>query len=226
VFAVVIGIPAGLFVWAGFELAGNTLNNTYRSIIAVLIIVPVLAAFALFLNVPLPPKHEQLWVLAMVLVPGIGIGLVTGSHLHLGHELVRGGDRVGTVLGVFAGITGVMLRLKVVVLFMASAITLICALQSPEFRELHRLWSLLMFAHFAGGMALLFTRLKGDVLVPLGVIVNAPVIAAVVQCPFPAFRYLAIGYLALWAVFLLTRWRQTQVAFSVLNEEFRYYLID
>jgi hypothetical protein len=32
--------------------------------------------------------------------------------------------------------------------------------------------------------------------------------------------------LALWAMFVLTRWRQTQVALSALEEEFRYYLID
>jgi hypothetical protein len=228
VFAVAMGIPAGLFVWAGFEIAGNTLNHIYRSIIAVMIILLIFVSFALFLGAQLPPPDEQLWVLAMVLAPGIGVGLVTGSRLHLGHELVRGGDRVGVVLRVFSVITGVLLRLKVAVLFMASAITLICTLQSPDYTDLHRLWSLLAFAHFAGSMALLFARLKGDVLLPLGVIVNAPVIAALVKFPtlFPGFRWVAIAYLALWAVFLLTRWRQTQVAFSVLNEEFRYYLTD
>ena len=228
VFALVMGVPAGLFVWAGMELARNTLNYIYRSVIAVIIAGVVFLVFALFLNALPPPGDEELWVLAMVLAPAVGVGLVTGSRLRIWHELVRGGDRVGTVLRVFAGITGVMLRLKVVVLFMASAIAVICALQTSPIEQGYRLWSLLAFAHFAGGVTLLFARLKGDVLLPLGVIVNAPVVAALVKFPdqLPVLRYLAIGYLALWAVFLLTRWRQTQVAFSVLNEELRYYLID
>lgn len=226
--ALAMGVPAGLFVWAGIQLARNTLNNIYRSIIAVLIVLPVCVAFAILIKAPLLPQNEQLWVLGMVLAPAIGIGLVTGSNLRLWHELVRGGDRVGPMLRVFAGLTGFVLRVKVVVLFMASAIALICILQTYPNEQGYRLWSVLMFAHFAGAMALLFARLKGDVLVPLGVIVNAPVVAVLMKFPDmpPVFSYMAIGYLALWAVFLLTRWRQTPNTFSVLKEEFRYYLID
>jgi hypothetical protein len=35
-----------------------------------------------------------------------------------------------------------------------------------------------------------------------------------------------MAYLVLWAMFLLTRWRQTYQALSVFGEEMRYYLID
>lgn len=41
-----------------------------------------------------------------------------------------------------------------------------------------------------------------------------------------AVGYIAANFLLVWAVFLLTRWRQTPVALSFLKEEFRYYLID
>ena len=229
VFAIVLAVPAGLFVWAGFEIAGDTLNQIYRSVIAVVIMAPAILYLFMGVIAATPPTHEQIWVLALLLVPAMGIGLVTGSRLRLWRELVRGGDRVGAILRGVAGVTGVMLRVKVVFLFMASTIAVICTLQStaPEF-EPYRAWSILMFAHFAGAVALVLARVKGDVLVPLGVIVNAPVVAALVKspAPFPAFPYLVIGYLALWTVFLLTRWRQTPAAFSALNEEFRYYLID
>jgi len=38
--------------------------------------------------------------------------------------------------------------------------------------------------------------------------------------------YGGIGYLAAWAIFLLTRWREIYAALSVLGEEIRYYLSD
>ncbi len=196
----------------------------YRSVIGVVIVALVFAGLALVLVATQPPPAEQLWTLALILAPGIGVGLVTGTRLRLWHELVRKGDRVGTLLGVFAGLTGVVLRVVVAVLFMASGIALIGILQSPGPQQIHWLWWTLMCAHFTAGGVLLFARMEAEVLLPLAVIVNAPVVAAALT--FPWLRYVAIGYLALWALFLLTRWRQTQVAFSVLKEEFRYYLID
>ena len=227
-FALVMGVPAGLFVWAGMELAGNTLNNIYRSVIAVIIVALVFMSFAIFLNAPLPAEHEQHWVLAMVLSPAIGVGLVTGSRLRVWHELARGGDRVGTVLRFLAGFSGVVLRTTVVVLFMVSCIALVSILQSPPYQRTDRIWAILACAHFTAALVLVFARMKSELLLPLAMIVTAPVAVRLFVVPevWELVRYLAIGYLALWAVFLLTRWRQTQVAFSVLNEEFRYYLID
>lgn len=228
VFAFAIGVPAGLFVWAGFEVAGYILNNIYRSVIAVAIITPAFVAFALVLNAPFPPEHEQLWVLAMILAPAIGVGLVTGSRLRLWHELDRGGDRVGSTLTFLAGFSGVLLRTTVVVLFMVSCIALIGILQSSYYQQTDRIWAILAFAHFSPALLLVFARTKIELLMPLAVIVTAPVAVRLFVLPelWDLVRYVAIAYLALWGVFLLTRWRQTQVTFSVLNEEFRYYLID
>ena len=224
VFGVPAGVTIGLFIWAGFEMAGNTLNIISRSIIAVMLIALAYLSIVLVFGWPLPPPELQFWLLAMILAPGIAIGLVTSSRLWLWSELVRKGDRVGKVLGIFAGLTGVVLRLIVASLFMASLVALIGILQSPGPQQIPLLWWALMAAHFTAGGALLFVRIKTDVLLPLAVIANAPMVAVLMK--FPQLQYVAIGYLALWAVFLLTRWRQTQVAFSVLKEEFRYYLID
>ena len=224
VFAVPAGLTVGLFIWAGFEMAGNTLNSAYRSIIAAMMIALAYLAILLVFGWPWPPPEMQFWVLGMILAPAIGIGLITGSRLRLWHELVRKGDPVGPVLAVLAGLTGVVLRLTVAFFYMVSLVTLIGVLQSPGPQQIHLVWWILMFVHFAAGGVLVFVRLKTDALLPLAVIANAPVIAVLIK--IPEVQYVAIGYLALWAVFLLTRWRQTQAAFSVLKEEFRYYLID
>lgn len=224
VFAVGVGVTIGLFIWAGFEMAGTTLNVASRSIIGAMMIALACLATMLVFGWPLPPPEEQPWALAVILAPGIGIGVVTGSRLRVWHELVRRGDPVGRVLGVFAAVTGVILRLLVVNSFITSPIALVGILQSEGPQEIHWHWWALMCAHFTAGTVLLFARMKTEMLLPLAVIVNAPVVA--VSLTFPELRYAAIAYLALWAVFLLTRWRQTPVALSFLKEEFRYYLID
>ena len=228
VFTIAVGVPAGLFVWAGFETARNTLNTFYRTVIAVATLTTFFVGLAVFLNAPLPDGRGHFWVLAMVLAPGIGVGLVTGSQLRLWHELVRGGDRVGIVLTLLAGFSGLVLRLTVAVLFMVSAIALISILQSPYYRHADRVWAILAFGHFTAAFVLVFARLKMELLLPLAVIVTAPVAVRFFVLPevWELVRYAAIGYLALWTAFVLTRWRLTQVAVSVLNEEFRYYLID
>jgi hypothetical protein len=35
-----------------------------------------------------------------------------------------------------------------------------------------------------------------------------------------------IGYLAVWAAFLIARWSRTHLALAFLKQELRYYLID
>ena len=223
VFAVGVGVTIGLFIWAGFEMAGTTLNIASRSIIGVVMIGFACLAMAVVCGW-WPEPEWGYWVHGMVVAQGIGIGVVTGTRLRVWHELVRRGDQVGKVLGVFAALTGVLLRVLVVNLVMYSSVGLIGILQSDSPQQIHWRWLALMCAHFTAGAVLLFARMKTDVLLPLAVIVNAPVGAAMMT--FPQLWYVAIAYLALWALFLLTRWRQTPVAFSFLKEELRYYLID
>lgn len=218
---VAAGLIVGLILWAGMEMAGDKLNTVFRSIIAAIMVGLGWLAFSVLLDRPLPPPT---WGLSMILAPGIGIGLVTGSRLRLWHELVRKGDPVGPTLGVLAGLTGVLLRLTVAYWCMGWLVLLIAILQSPDPQEINVFWWIFVFGHFAAGSVLVFARVKTDVLLPLAVSANAPMVAVLLK--FPWSQYVVIGYLALWAVFLLTRWRQTQVALSVLNEEFRYYLID
>ena len=219
----VVGGPAGAFIWAVGEIANRPLNKIYGTAIG----VTVVALAWLYFAYPFPGPLER-WFLEAVFLPGLGIGVVTGSRLRVWHELVRKGDALGKVLGSIAAFSGVVLRLTAVALFMVSFIALISILQSSYYQRVDRIWSLLAFSHCTAALVLVFARMKIELLLPLSVIVIVPIAVRLFVLPdlWELVRYGMMGYLALWAVFLLTRWRQTQAALSVLNEEFRYYLID
>ena len=130
---------------------------------------------------------------------------------------------------ILAGLSGFVLRPAVVFSFMCCLIVLIARLQPAYYWGDHDwVWPALLCGHFAAGVAVLFARLKTSLLFPLALIANAPIIAALVQFRLsrPDVTYAAISYLSVWAVFLLARWRQTDLALSFLNEEIHYYLID
>ncbi len=226
--AVGIGIPTGLAIWICAWFADRPLNRMYRSVIGVSILAVIWFGLALFFSWAPTSSRDQAWLLGLILFPGIGIGLVTNSRLRIWHELVRKGESVGRLPRFFAGLSGLVLRPLVVLLFMICLIALIAISQWDYYQQEDRIWSILFFCHFAGGFALLFWRMKTSVLVPLVLLVNVPMVVAVFE-----YRYFAhelwpvpIVYLAVWAIFLLSRWRQTDFALSFLNEEFRYYLID
>ena len=57
------------------------------------------------------------------------------------------------------------------------------------------------------------------------VLINTPVVMLLTefQRQQPGFTwYVLVAYVALWAMFLLTRWRQTYQALSVPGEEIHY----
>lgn len=224
IFGALISVPAGLAISVASQLAHRPLNMIFRAAIGIAIV-----AFGwVILAVPFGWSPLQLWVLGATLAPGIGIGLVTGSRLRLWRELIRQGDLVGPVLRVFAALSGFVLRVAVASLFMVSCIALISILQSSDYQRIDRIWAIVAFAHFAVGLTLLLVRMKTAVLLPLAVILNAPLVVRLFTPPQleELIPYVAIAYLELWAIFLVTRWRQTQTAVSVLEDEFRYYLIE
>jgi hypothetical protein len=219
-----VGAPAGLSIWAASQFTHRSLNWIFRTVIAT---ATVAVAWLLLAGIAMWSPLE-LWVLAAILLPALGISVVTGSRLRLWHELARRADPVGPVLRVFSSASGVVLRTTVVFLFMASCIALVGILQSSYYQQIDRTWALVSLVHFTPALALVFVRMKTEWLLPLAVIVNVPVVVRLVTPPdlVEPMWYVALCYLALWTVFLLTRWRQTQVALSVVEEEFRYYLIE
>jgi len=232
-FGLATGVPAGLLIWAGAKVARGPLHTINRCVLGVLVLS--VASFFLWLSwfeQDTSPEVQR-WALPVILVPGIMIGLITGSRLRLGRELIRGGE--ATALKLLAGLTGLLLRVVVVFLFLASVITTISVLQLyshattqlPAQVRAELIWTVLLFCHSTLAVVVLFVRMKIWPLAILTTIAATPVFASLFVAEIdPLVRYIVIGYLATWAMFLLTRWRQTDVALSALEKELRYYLID
>ena len=219
------GIPAGFIIWACTRSDARPLHRAYRCAIALLVLLPgwlyvSSIAFSAIASV-------QLWMLACLLVPGLMIGLFTHSRLRVGRELVRGGEAVGRGSRVLAGISGVVLRLAVVLLFMESVVGLVRLLYQPTTNN-ELIWTTLACGHFTASLFVVFSRSHIGLLTALSAIALAPLIILFVKLPgmTETLRYVFNGYFGLWALFLQTRWRQTDDALAFLNEEIHYYLID
>lgn len=230
---IVIGTPIGFILWVFTRVSDRPLSPPYRATIAVLLQAIGCFALLLFFMRKMPTGKAQLGVLLIIAVTGIMIGSLAGSSLRIGRELVRTGEAKHLVARIFAVVTGLILRCNVVPAFLASVMVATLALQSYFYEkqyveELDPRWIAAAFGHFALASIVLFARLKFEVMAVLTAIVSAPVIAGLRMFPQMPLElwYLLVGYLVTWALFLLSRWRQTDAALAVLNSELRYYLID
>jgi hypothetical protein len=229
------GLVAGFLIWAATKEADGQLLTITRSLIGVL--VTALAWFALWYflltegNISL---EAQVWLLLGVAVSGVSIGVMTGSRLRPWRELVRGGETKTTALKILAGLIGLVLRSVVVFLFLSSLIVAISMTQlyfldheqAYKYVRLEMVCYLLLLGHFSIGVVILFARMRFWSLVLLTVISSGPVVATLWLPGLNPPQEVVIGYLGVWALFLVTRWRQMDVAVGALNEELRYYLID
>ncbi len=229
------GSVAGFLIWAATKEVDGPLLGITRSLIGVFVMG--LAWFALWSFVLRDDfsADVHLWLFLGVVVSGMLIGAVTNSRLRVWRELVRGGETKTTLLRILAGFIGLVLRVVFVCLFLLAVIGAIATVQfyllgpQPPYAHLRIeiFWMLLLLGYTAFGVVVLFARMKFWSLVILTVLANSPLLASLcLQQWNPDERLFIIGYLGVWALFLLTRWRQTDVAWSYLEAEFRYYLID
>jgi len=212
-FALATGLPSALLIWMGNRLAKRPLNVFNRCLIAVLVIAAGWFVIWLFLVEWTPSLEAQFWTLEAIVVTGILMGLVTGSRLRLWRELVRQGEANGTVPRIFAALTGLVLRVFTVLLFLSSLSWLISVLQladpMSEYGYTALIWTAAVFGHSALSVVVLFVRMRFRVTVLLTAIAATPVIAGFRDADLhTAARCILAGYLGLWSLFLLTRWRQ------------------
>ena len=228
VFALLAGTVAGFLIWACGRLAYAPLNGATRVVTGVAVVTIAWVVLALVFSINSPPRGEEAWLLALALTPGIGIGIFTNSRFRLWRELVGGGEAAGTVSRVLAAVSGLLLRLTVVLLFMDSLVVLGFLCNEPHINERDLICTSLLCGHLAASAVVLFVRTHIGLLTAISAIAFVPLVIALVMFPelTEALRYVLIGYFGLWAMFLQTRWRQTDAAVSFLNEEIHYYLID
>lgn len=224
---VIVGAPVGLIIWVCSKNGAAPLHWVYRAVIAVLFLSPGQFYFSLLVFAEPPPAKQQLWLLGWLVLPVIAIALITGSSVRPWRELVRGGEATGRIARLLAGLTGIIVRVTVVLLFMESVLAVICFQRVTGHHD-QRTAALLLCGHFTASLAVLFVRMPFWLVAALAAIALEPVIAVLYAVPDipPAVRYVIFGYLGAWALFLLARWRGTYNAFAFLNEEIHYYLID
>jgi hypothetical protein len=219
------GVPAGFIIWACTRSDARPLHWAYRCGIALLVLLPgwLYLSSIMFGAV----ASVQLWFLAWLLVPALVIGLLTHSGLRVGRELARGGEAVGGTSRVLAALSGVVLRVLVVLSFMESFLATICLARAPNFQQ-ELILTTLLCGHFAAGTIVLFVRTDLELLAIIASIALAPLIIAFVTFPqlTEILRYVFAGYIGWWVMFVFTRSRQLDRVLSFLNEEIHYYLMD
>jgi hypothetical protein len=223
VWGMLIGLFVGLVIWASTKLVGE-LNVVVRSVLGIVALVLFAAAFYSLLTVlEVNWRWSDSPVYVYYLATGVAYGAVTGSRLQPFRELVRGSEAAKS--RVLTGISGLVLRVLLILGLMESILSVCALLQDYQ----HRYLALIALCHFAVASVIVFTRLKFWLLLPLALIVNLPIVWLITEFlkdELPVYRYLSFSYLAIWAMFLLARCSLTYSTLTALKQELRYYLID
>ena len=142
------------------------------------------------------------------------------------HELVRT-EVPGRAAVILGGFTGAILCMILTSLLIGSVLTLSVMLSEGTSEE-NTFWGALAVWHTAVGLVVVLSKIKFRQLQLLATIVNVPVAMCLVryQKELGILQYFVFGYLDVWLLFLLARWRPTYKLLAVLNEEIHYYLID
>ena len=223
-FGSAVGSIKGTVIWACAKLIRHRLGWLLRATIASVV-------FLLIIRVP-PfnadvQSDSQEWVIRATAVIGLTFGLLVGSRLQPWQALVRTTGTIGTKSARLAGLTSFVLRSAILFLFLFFGLVLLSVMETPDSRESR--WIALITIHLTLSLILVFIETKLWLLATMAVLINAPVVMLMTEFQRQQLGfawYVLMAYLVLWAMFLLTRWRQTYLALSVLGEEMRYYLID
>ena len=133
----------------------------------------------------------------------------------------------GRAPAILGGITGAILRLVLIFCCMTSVMALLIVLQTDG-KPINLFWTVLAVWHFAVGLVVVSLKMKLRQLQTLATVVNIAVVMYLVkyQQDLGSLQYWIFGYLDLWLLFLLARWRPTYKLLAFLNDEIHYYLID
>jgi hypothetical protein len=227
------GVCEGVLIWGCTYLVGHRLNVVLRAVIGIVVLAILIIVYNLVFAEPSPPPPENgsgsnyLLLIGIYIAHGVLFGLVTGSRFRPIDELLRGTSPPQHL--VLTGISGFALRVFVIFSLMESVLNLILSLQGWRFSRIEFTFAVIALSHFMAAAVIVFVRMPFWLLLPLGLIVNFPIVAFitdVLQDDWVLFRYLTYFNLALWAIFLLSRWSLKCSALSFIKKELRYYLID
>ena len=222
---IIMGLFQGLVVWGWMRLAKHHLSWGYR--VAIAVSTATMFVLLWFL-IWVPQLTDHLFPLAVYLSICVALSLAAGSKLQPWRELVRGAEAMPQQWRPLTGITGLLLRVVVVFFLMESILATSITLR-VDYPQLDLTFVLIALSHCVVAFVIVFARFKFWLLLPLALLVNVPMLLWLKEFGKDSevfLSYFVIGYLALWAAFLLSRWRGTYSALATVKEELRYYLID
>ena len=230
---VILGFGAGwgtvkaLVIWTCAKLARRRVPWLIRSLIAAGVLTGLSRVSEVFFPHEPGPPVSLSWLVGSTVFVALTCGIVIGSNLNPWRALVRGAGFIAPKSAFLAGMTGFILRLAIVFAFMGAVLLMIC---TTQVNSTHKdvVWAIIIFCNLTVALLVVFIRMPFWLLLILSTLVTAPVVMLVAEFQYKLEWgfYLIIGYLAVWIVFLLARWRPTYSALAVINDEIHYYLID
>ena len=231
-FGLAFGVLEGVLIWACNYIVGHRLHAVVRAVVGVISLAILLTGYNFLFAEPSPYREEvstidYVFFYGVYIGYGVLFGLVIGSRFEPVAELLRGTSPPQWL--VVTGLTGLALRVFVIFGLMESVLNLIWTLQRERIPAAEFAFGVIALSHFIAGVVIIFVRMPFWLLLPLALIINLPIVALITDVltekEFP-LQYITIGYLSLWAAFLLTRVRVPEAPLSFIKKEIRYYLID
>ncbi len=232
VFGIGFGVLEGALIWACSYIVGHRLHALLRAVVGVISLLILLKGYNFLFAEPSPYREEVSTIEYLIFYGvytayGILYGLVIGSRFEPVSELLRGTSPPQWLI--LTGLTGLALRVFVIFGLMESVLNIIWTLQRERASATYFAFGVIALVHFVAGVVIIFVRMPFWLLLPLALIINFPIVTLITdvltETEFP-LQYITIGYLGLWAVFLLTRVRVPEPAINFIKRELRYYLID
>jgi len=221
------GLLEGAIIWACAYMTGHRLNVVVRASIGVVVLVLLLFAIDfLFAKHSANANTVSVAHISIYISCGVLFGLVIGSKFDPLHEFIRG--TTPPRWSFLTAITGFALRLLVILFLMYSILIFIWTLM-VNFTRREFTFAVIALSHFIAALVIVFVRMPFWVLLPLALLVNFPIAVFITDVLGPdqsADRVITLGYLHVWAAFLLCRFSVPQPALLFIKKELRYYLFD
>jgi len=203
----VFGAFEGSFLWACTHFARRRFNFLLRACIGLVVHYALMTSTLLLWpgrssDEPLPTAVYLVFYFGF----GLVFGLVVGSRFQPWHELFRGTTSTPW-RSVATGLTGLALRVVVILSLMESVLNLIWERQRLEMHTDYMI-AVIAVGHFVAAVVIVFVRMPTWLLLQLALLVNFPVIlfiTEVLRSSYSPMWTLSFIYLAIWFAFLVTR---------------------
>jgi hypothetical protein len=228
-YGVVFGIFQATLIWASSYVIPFRLGPAARSFIALLGVVILLVATAYFFQDETPRKPSESNYFdnaALILLVATAFGVVTGSKFNALRLFMCGIGKTKSKTWFVSNLSGSVLRLLVLYGAMRAILVTILICGSSSTNNETR-FMLILLAHSIPAVIIVFFNLRFIFLSILASAVNIPTVHLLFKLidERNSFSNVLVGYIALWAIFLLSRSPIVHAASKCVWSKFRYHLV-